>query len=71
MPRFFLPVTVVRVWVIGFSRSGLPVGGPIVAQKAHFIQLLIGHEPDLKQKSQHLSGGISHYVGFYGSVFWG
>ena len=52
MPRFFLPVTVVRVWVMELSLDGLPSGSPIVAQVAHFIQLPLSREPELRQKKQ-------------------
>lgn len=52
MPRFFLPVTAVRVWVMKFSLDGSPIGTPIVAQEDHFIQLLIGREAELRQKKE-------------------
>ena len=55
MPRFFLPVTMVRVWVMELSLDGLPSGSPIVAQEDHFIQLPLRREPELRQKKRLLA----------------
>jgi len=37
------------------SLDGLPSGSPIVAQEGHFIQLPLGREPELREKSKQLS----------------
>ena len=55
MPRFFLPVTVGRAWVMELSLDGLPRGSPIVAQEAHFIQLPLSREAELRQKKRLLA----------------
>ena len=45
----------VRDWVMELSLDGLPTGSPIVAQEAHFIQLPLVREPELRQKKRLLA----------------